>query len=418
MAEPDGSARLRRLMDRYVDGDTEALIGPEASGHATALLSATAPPVPYRTLSAEGLAGVRLDEPVLDAFHLLARFHAYRSQEYAGRGPEAPLAVDAAQASAVLFALVHRVRPGSVPPRLRGSVSELAGDLADLWRSYAVLLCGQGRAHGDAGLEDRGIAWLRGLAGHLPPGDPQRSDALVGLSGALYSRYQHRGNRADLDEAVETGLRGAEGRPPLDTGRGTALINVSLALRTRFEHFGLPADIHWAVDTGRRALAAYPADAADRPLVLGTLGATVRVLNEHTGNPAELTEAVSLLRRAVATIPGGHPFLATHRNNLGCALVRQYECGPRDGPLLDEAIEHLRRGAAQPHPRRGAYLANLGSALYRRWTDDPRPRAADLRESARVLAEAYLALGPHDPDRHTIGLLLGEVRRALRRAEE
>jgi hypothetical protein len=354
----------------------------------------------------------------LHAFHLLARFHAYRSQEYAGRGPEAPLAVEAAQASVVLFALVHRARPGSVPPKWRDVAGELAKESAELWQSYAALLCGQGRAHGDTGLEDRGIAWFRGLAGHLPPGDPQRSTALVGLSGALYSRYQHRGNRADLDEAVETGLRGADGRPPLDTGRATALINVSLALRTRFEHFGLPADIHWAVDTGRRALAACPADAADRPLVLGTLGATVRVLNEHTGNPAELAEAVSLLRRAVATIPGGHPFLATHRNNLGCALVRQYERGPGDGPLLDEAIEHLRRGAAQPHPRRGAYLANLGSALFRRWADARRPRPADLRESERVLTEAYGALGPQDPDRHTIGLLLGEVRAALRRAEK
>ncbi|MET9230277.1 CHAT domain-containing protein [Lentzea sp. NPDC003310] len=206
---------------------------------------------------------------------------------------------------------------------------------------------------------------------------PWRPRSLSVLSGALGTRFDERGDAADLDAAVAC-AREAEGLG--DDFADQAMLG--LALLRRFEHRRDGRDLQEAVRHLRDVVARSPEDYPGRSSWLSNLAAALSFQG-----PAHNDEVVDLLR---AVRPLGEA--------LGAALVRRG--GPGD---LDEAVAVLR--AVDPTAVR---LCNLGEAL--RMNSGRRNDPELLNEAVRVHREALGLCGELAPERAWV---LGSLASAL-----
>ncbi|MER6348752.1 hypothetical protein ACWC10_04635 [Streptomyces sp. NPDC001595] len=198
-------------------------------------------------------------------------------------------------------------------------------------------------AGGDPGLLDEAAELLRSALDGTAADDPRTFPCRVALCGVLGSRFDARGDAADLEEALAVFDRRAL---PAE-----GLSGFALALLRRHRLTGAGPDIDTAIEVFRLELghlrgarSGPEPEQSDvrRELIacLTHLGSALRERHESTGRVADLDEAVEHCRQALALDPD-HPVLLS---NLGGALRRRSEpAGDQDG--LDEAIGLLRRAA-------------------------------------------------------------------------
>jgi dihydrodipicolinate synthase/N-acetylneuraminate lyase len=74
------------------------------------------------------------------------------------------------------------------------------------------------------------------------------------------------------------------------------LNNLATHLSTRFDHRGNPEDLDQAIALQREALALHPAGYTYRSWSLNHLAAHLSTRFEHRGNPEDLDQAIALLR--------------------------------------------------------------------------------------------------------------------------
>jgi tetratricopeptide (TPR) repeat protein len=231
----------------------------------------------------------------------------------------------------------------------------------------------------------------------------RRASLAVALVSAAHADHAV----AVLDEAIEmlSGVIAAGGEAP-DPVNVSNLVD---ALLVKFDHTGQLACLEEAIDAGRRAVALAP----DDPTILSNLAGALNGLFSRTGQRGAGDEALSLLRRAAGAVPPTHPNAAAVFANISLTMSGLAE---RLGELAlqDEALGFARRAAAAApsgHQARAIALNNLGSQLTDRFSR--RGQDADLREAIALLTEAAGIA-----DQAPRGVVLNNLARATGRVGE
>ncbi|MFB8037302.1 CHAT domain-containing protein [Streptomyces sp. NPDC056004] len=312
---------------------------------------------------------------------------------------------------------------------------EHGGDVADLWESVRVgrlsvasTSLGDGEdgiitysnllnaavACYDSGRElpylDEAIELWAAVLTATPPDHAERGLRLVGRLDALERRFEHTGERADLDRvfgAARACLAAA--RPEFGQMAGT-LLRVAVRLDTRADeadrsvNIGLELDnvrfsmrsrstteldaMDTLVDLARALVPSTEADEADRAIRRGCLAMALATRFRVTGSAADGAESIDVLRKMVAAAEPDDPHYSTYLSNLGDTLVSRFL---RDGDATDldaaiEAHEQAFRTVLPNAPDRADHLPRLALALRLRYDDRRNP--ADLEHVVAVIHDA------------------------------
>ncbi|MFD5952099.1 CHAT domain-containing protein [Streptomyces collinus] len=187
------------------------------------------------------------------------------------------------------------------------------------------------------------VAACRRALGAAPDVHPARPGVLVQLGMSMFYLYQHTGDLAALDEAVDRDREAVRGvgeelHGPVGVD---ALYYLGTALAERGARTGSLDDLNDAVRTLRRL---HATAAAIRTRELHGLGFALKQLFDRTRDFTQLDEAVDLLRRAVESCEPDESEAPIVLSGLSSALLCRY--GHSGGPAdLDEALVYARRAA-------------------------------------------------------------------------
>ncbi|KAJ6512358.1 CHAT domain-containing protein, partial [Mycena vulgaris] len=207
------------------------------------------------------------------------------------------------------------------------------------------------------------------------------------------SRFQQRGDVADINEAVQLHREAHALRPASHPGRVTSLNNLGISLQARFQLKGDAADINKALQLHSEALVLRAASHPDRTNTLKNLGNSVIERFQMRGDATDIDKAVQLHREALALLPVPHSGRASALNNLAVSVLMRFQQRGDVGDI-DEAVQLHREGLAlrpAPHPGRSTSLSNLASTLHARF--EQRGDATDIDEPVQLHRET-LALFP------------------------
>ncbi|KAG1729051.1 hypothetical protein EDD22DRAFT_974044 [Suillus occidentalis] len=122
------------------------------------------------------------------------------------------------------------------------------------------------------------------------------------LAVRLSTRFDHRGNVEDLDQAIVLAREALALRPVGHTDRSSSLNNLAVRLSTRFHRRGNAEDLDQAIALGREALALRPVGHTDRSSSLNILAVRLSTRFDHRGDAEDLDQAIALLREALALL--------------------------------------------------------------------------------------------------------------------
>ena len=263
-----------------------------------------------------------------------------------------------------------------------------------------------GKCADDSAVHEEAVRVIREALAAITADDSRYVILLAQLSEMLLSLYQSAGNKAVLDEAIQTGRRATEHEehPP-----ATALHTLQVALRNEYERTHDKAALTEAIDIGRVAVAATGASGAqeeefihqgERATAMSSLATSLQWMYRHAGELAYLEEAIEVGRGAVAAVPAGDSnrrFRAIALNNLGSILWMMAD-RTGDSALLTEAVRK-HKDAVAFSPDRGMdrvkRLSNLGLALFELY--ERSGESAILHEAIEAGREAVAATPPGDP---------------------
>lgn len=256
----------------------------------------------------------------------------------------------------------------------------------------------------------------RGLTAVLPPDHPVRLPAATNTALLLYhlSRSVQDGGEV-LDEAVRE-LRVVIDELPQDTpNRGFLLASLAEMLRARFERRGRRGDLTEAVQLAEHAntLAAQVGGSASDPesgepadqdsgYELFVLGLTLLTVAEQSGRLSDYDAALARLDAALAATGVEHPERAGRCAGLALVLRERHRSAP-DPAHLARATDLAREACdllPEHHAERPAALLTLCHCLQDVFRDGR--RRADLDEAFRAGSEALRTLGATDPRRPTV----------------
>lgn len=267
-----------------------------------------------------------------------------------------------------------------------GEVVDGTGEPADVLAGRRTNLATMLRWRYELGREDRYLdeavdAYRDAQARH------PSQEITTGLGETFIGRYTSQRAQNDLDDALDALKRAVaeEG-----TASGRALAGLSQAMGEKHRVSGDPSHLDEAVDLARRAVAAAgPHELPERLVDLVVLlGSADNVRSEAA------EEAVAEGRRALAMLADGDRLLPRARSALAIALLGHHRC-TRDREDLNEAVSQLRAAVEETGPQdpaRAMYRANLGLALYARFSayrrrSDRRAALTEYREAARTAVE-------------------------------
>ncbi|TYK46940.1 CHAT domain-containing protein [Actinomadura decatromicini] len=186
---------------------------------------------------------------------------------------------------------------------------------------------------------------------------PGNAARLSEFGGLLMARFQHSGDPADLDDAVQALRDAVASANPAHAAE--QLAKLSDALRLRFVRTGREQDLLEAVEAARTGLAAAPDDHPDLRGRRSTLARALAALRDG----GQVDAAVALARDAAADCPPDDPGRASYLSNLCYVLRRSFERGG-DAADLEAAIAAGREAVATArHPELPSHLGDLGAAL-------------------------------------------------------
>jgi CHAT domain-containing protein/tetratricopeptide (TPR) repeat protein len=267
--------------------------------------------------------------------------------------------------------------------------------------NLAVGLLMRFQQRGDRNDLDEAIEHNQTALRSRPFGHPDRSSSLNDLANALCCRFEQQGNRKDLDKAIKHHQSALLLRPVGHPDRSSSLNNLAYSLCCRFEQQGDGNDLDEAIKHHQNALLLQPAGHPDRSSSLNNLANALRHRFEQEGDEKDLDEAIKQSQNALLLRRVGHPDRSSSLNNLANAVLCRFE-QQGEGKDLDEAITHYRSALhLRPvgHPDRSSSLSNLASALCCRFEQQGDEK--DLDEAIKHHQNALcLRLDGH-PDRST-----------------
>ncbi|MGI5375200.1 CHAT domain-containing protein [Streptomyces sp. CA-251387] len=253
---------------------------------------------------------------------------------------------------------------------------------------------------GDRADIDTAVDSLRQAAEATPAGSPERPGLLSGVAALAFMSYQSSRDLHALDLSVAAG-REALALGVADEDRAGVPANLSTALRNRFEHTGEPADLDAAIEIGRQAVDTFPADDPDAATAVFNLGAAHHIRYVHRRAPEDLQAAMAHLRRAVDLAPVGHPSHVMAWSSLGLALRSRFE-GTGDLADLDAAVEAGQRALDHlpaDDPGRSACQANLDGTLLVRLRHTGVDATEELAERIHAWASGAVQFATEDAER-------------------
>ncbi|KAG1823180.1 CHAT domain-containing protein [Suillus variegatus] len=222
---------------------------------------------------------------------------------------------------------------------------------------------------------------------------------LVNLAGLLGTRFEHRGNDKDLDQAIVLQTEALALLPVGDTTRYMPLNNLAVHLSTRFDRRGNDDDLDQAIALHGEVLALLPVGDPYRFRTLNSLMIQLSTRFDRRGNDEDLDQAIAFHREALALLPVGDPKWSSTLNSLVNQLSARFDRRGNDEDS-DQAIALLTEALAlRPvgHTDRPSSLNNLAIQLSSRF--DRRGNDEDLNQAITLFREA-LALRPvGHPDR-------------------
>ncbi|GAA4878799.1 hypothetical protein [Actinomycetospora straminea] len=231
----------------------------------------------------------------------------------------------------------------------------------------------------------------------LGAGDPSMRRYLANLGAVEVSIARSTGSADDLDHAVETLEKARAATAEGDPERRDRSYNLGEALALRFRLRNTPADLDTAIGYYQEAQGEDP---ADRPHVALGLGSAHLNRYELTEAVSDLTEAVGLLGIAVLRTPDQDPRRPARLAQLGTALV---QLGSRSGAAVPwhAAVATLREALDaidETAPIWAGVATSLGSALRGRAERGVGP-TTDADEAVRLLSLAVERTPPGHPER-------------------
>jgi hypothetical protein len=193
-------------------------------------------------------------------------------------------------------------------------------------------------------------------------GDPAELDTALALH-----RYA-----VSVDEAIRH-YRAAVRATPAGSGDAPLrLANLAKALLERHDRRGQRRDLDAAVEAAEQALRTGSSAAVDRPRQEATLAAALRRRHELDGDPDDLHRAVAGYRWAAEHTPPGAPFAAGWWGNLAVALQRRYDLAGRADDLnaAVEAAENALELAVPGSTGQTQVRTQLGQILVERHRRD------------------------------------------------
>ncbi|MEV4095014.1 CHAT domain-containing protein [Streptosporangium saharense] len=384
--------RVEKLVDEYRwTGDTETILGAEASGDAVALWRAV------RVVDL-GTSSPSLDAQFTAASTALGRLHYWRYRESSGERRNAELA----RALLCLEAVsddVHRV-PAELNP-LVGRFTD-----PDAQADTALTLLRASASGLDPALLDAGILLLTPAAAASPRRSPLRAARMSHLCLAHRLRHERDGSAADLAQAVSTGEEAVAIAAEHGADAPESWSRLAFAYRCRYRLHADPADLRRVIDLFERVLAL----SGPRAALLSDLGTAYRLHHEHTGDLTHVERAVALSEQAAARPEGrADPSVLA---GLGACLLCRYE---RSGARADlwraaEISERVVAALPEDDPERATHLAAAASVLLRR---HERSRALEDLNRAVELGEQALSALPEEDRRRADAL--GGLAAALHR---
>ncbi|KAG1893661.1 uncharacterized protein F5891DRAFT_1131179 [Suillus fuscotomentosus] len=211
-----------------------------------------------------------------------------------------------------------------------------------------------------------------------PVSHTDRSVLLNNLTNLLSSRFDHRGNDDDLDEAIALHREALVLCPIGHTHRSMSLNKLANRLSTRFQHQHNGEDLDQAISLYMEALALCLVGHTHRSMWLNNLHRgnnhdLDKVIALHrealalflVRNNEDLDEAIALHREALALCPVGHTHRSMSLNNFMNQLSSRFDHQGNDKDL-DQAIALDREVLAlRPvgHTDRSMSLNNLATQL-------------------------------------------------------
>ncbi|MFE0821461.1 CHAT domain-containing protein [Streptomyces sp. NPDC058847] len=271
---------------------------------------------------------------------------------------------------------------------------------------------------GDLARLDEAIALWADILAATPADHADRGERLAGSIHVLARRFEHTGDRADLDRvfaAARECLTFARslGQVAETLLRVTHHLDVRAASTARSADVGLELDnarlstrsrstadldaVDTLVDLARSMVASTVDDADDREACQGFLAIALAARYGIAGRAEDGAESIRMMHGTVVAADPDDPRLSVHLSNLGNVLVGRFlrEGDPTD---LDTAVETFARAfrAVPPADRdRAEYLPKLAHALRLRYEDRRDP--GDLERVVAVVRDA-VASGLPSPD--------------------
>ncbi|MEU4154210.1 CHAT domain-containing protein [Streptomyces sp. NPDC026659] len=271
-------------------------------------------------------------------------------------------------------------------------------DEASWWDTLAQVRLAQFERDGDAGyLEDAGTAMARALA--LLPADHPGRPGRLGTAAVLdFARYGHRGDRSALDTAITRaqGARAHGGLSPQD--RAVLANQICLTITERFEHDGNRDDLDQAISLAREALDAGTRVDIEMALRVN-LAHALHQRYELVGERRDLTDGIACLLRVL----GKRRTASPERAVVLAAAAGMYETKAlalwsdgQDRPAvadLDQAVRYAREAlklTPKASPDRVVHLTGLASRLSSRaeLTDSPEDFEEAIGCYEKALAQA------------------------------
>ncbi|KAJ3505303.1 hypothetical protein NLJ89_g7491 [Agrocybe chaxingu] len=184
---------------------------------------------------------------------------------------------------------------------------------------------------------------------------------LSNLGASFRCRFQHTGEREDIDAAI----RNQEAAVRLVPAQPGLLNNLGNSLLLYFEVTGDLTDIDNAISNQLRAVELVSENDSNLPSFLSNLGASYLTRFDFKGDLQDAKSAILCQQRAVKLFSEGHPNLPGLLNNLGSMLVAQFN---HTGDLEDisNAIAHQQTAVQLTpagHANLPGFLGNLGNSF-------------------------------------------------------
>lgn len=274
------------------------------------------------------------------------------------------------------------------------AITPEGGQRSLLLASLGAAQLGRLRRDWSAPLADDTVRLLREALAATPPHHPYHPyhpRILSHLGHALWQRYEHGGDAADLDEAIDTQRHGAAATPPEHPDRGFYLENLAFALSQRYELWHNPADIAEAIDTHRAAVALTPPGHPERARRLAGLGHSLEARFTHVGATADRDDAIAAFTESAnaAEAPPSYRIIAARRAGrllTGVDAAATADCFQLAvGLLSGVAPRALHRGDQQAELQLTAGMASAAAAAA---LSDPRLCARQRAEQAVLCLES------------------------------